>query len=342
MSAAFTTADVVSGERLDYWRELVCRHFVPLRITSQDGNGFHGSARLQPLGEVDVVRVRAHSMAATRGASHIDELASGEYFVALQVHGLALAQQEGRTAILRPGDFALLDSDRPYTVEFRGAALFEHVILRVPHAHLDIHGAGLDSTTAVTVKAGGDGGRIASPALHALVSMRSRAEFAEPVLDLVARALRKRAGLERLPESGASRTLREIKRVSLNQLADPGLSPATVAAAVFVSTRHLHRLFAQQGEATFGAFLKEARLRRCYRDLSDPKMAGVAIAQIATRWGFRSGAHFTRAFIAQYGTAPRELRRSRSTGSGAAVARRQPATDTRGPVVSGADRVGAR
>jgi AraC-like DNA-binding protein len=43
------------------------------------------------------------------------------------------------------------------------------------------------------------------------------------------------------------------------------------------------------------------------------------VAEIAARWGFRSAAHFTRAFRARYGMVPVELRRLASCQRGAAA-----------------------
>ncbi len=95
------------------------------------------------------------------------------------------------------------------------------------------------------------------------------------------------------------------------RLADPNLTPQAVADALHISVRQLHRLFADQ-EATFSRFLREERLQRCHRDLSNPGLINVSIADLARRWGYKSPAHFTRAFTERYGIGPRETR-SRAT-----------------------------
>jgi transcriptional regulator GlxA family with amidase domain len=80
-----------------------------------------------------------------------------------------------------------------------------------------------------------------------------------------------------------------------------------VAEANYMSARQLHRLFERERE-TFGGWLRGERLLRCRRDLADPRLRDAPIAQIAARWGFRSPAHFTRAFSTRFGTSPREHR----------------------------------
>jgi transcriptional regulator GlxA family with amidase domain len=84
-------------------------------------------------------------------------------------------------------------------------------------------------------------------------------------------------------------------------------SPATAVRASYISVRQLHRLFAREG-LSFGAWLREQRLRRCRDDLTNQQLTHRAVGEIAARWGFRSAAHFTRAFHARYGTTPAELR----------------------------------
>jgi transcriptional regulator GlxA family with amidase domain len=76
-----------------------------------------------------------------------------------------------------------------------------------------------------------------------------------------------------------------------------------VARACYVSVRQLHRLFAREG-LTFGGWVLEQRLRRCRDDLTDPRHSHLTVAEVAGRWGFRSAAHFCRAFESRYGITP--------------------------------------
>ena len=82
--------------------------------------------------------------------------------------------------------------------------------------------------------------------------------------------------------------------------------------ASYISVRQLHRVFEREG-VSFGAWLREQRLRRCQDDLTSPQLSHHTIAQIAVRWGFPSAAHFTRTFQARFGISPAEFRRHAST-----------------------------
>ena len=308
MITGFSTTQVAPGERVDFWREMVRRHFVPLGIEPLDKGSFEGAVRLRGVADLDIVRVQAHPMLASRNWSHIERSASDEYFVALHLRGVAVAHQDGRRATLFPGDLALLDSARPYKIEFQDTDRFDHLIIRVPHELLDSRCPRLASATSVVVKVGGEPGRLVSPALRALAAMdRDGARFVDPILDLLVRSVALTAGLDVAPVPPRERTLQELKRYTVNHLDDIELSPARAARACFISVRQLHRLFSEEG-TTFGAFVRERRLCKCRRDLADPKLASLAIAEIASSHGYRSAPAFTRAFTQRYGIGPRAFR----------------------------------
>ncbi len=313
VSVGFSTMEVARGERVDFWREMVRRHFVPLRIEPLSKGDFDGTVRLRSIAELDVARVRAHPMLAARTARHIERSAGEEYFVGLHLRGRALAHQDGRRATLLPGDFALFDSARPYSIEFHDADRFDHMIVRIPRGLLDARCAGLERATSLAVRAGSQPGRLVSPMLVTLAGMDGEgAPFVEPILDALARSLALAAGLTATPVPRRRRTLQELKRYTLTHLGDAELSPSRVAGACFVSVRQLHRLFAEE-RTTFGAFVRESRLNNCRRDLADPRLSSLAIGEIARSHGYRSAPVFTRAFTERYGVGPRAFRRATGT-----------------------------
>lgn len=288
---------------------MVRRYFVPLQIQPLVERDFDGTVRLRSIGELDTAWIRAHPMLVTRTRKHIEHSASDEYFIALHLHGIAHAEQSGRAVFLRPGDFAVFDSARPYRIAFQAAGTFEHLIIRIPRVQLDLRVRGLDRATAFGVKAGSVPGRLATPAITSLASLDGSTPFVDPTLDLIAAALSQTPGLALPPTSRQQRTLNRLKRYTLAHLADPELSPTRVAGACFVSPRQLHRLFERDG-LTFRTFVKETRLRRIHRDLADRELTGVSIGEVARRHGYRHAAALTRDFTERYGTGPRAFRRA--------------------------------
>jgi AraC-like DNA-binding protein len=57
---------------------------------------------------------------------------------------------------------------------------------------------------------------------------------------------------------------------------------------------------------TLAAYIRNRRLARCYDELI---LGGAPVGLIASRWGFSSPAHFSRAFRERYGMAPNQIRR---------------------------------
>jgi len=315
---AFTTRDVAPPDRLAAWQEMVTRLFIPLTITPLDGAGrpghFGAAATARDLGGVRVWRVTGSPMAADRASRHLSTPAMGDYLLAVHVSGTARATQDGRDVDLGPGDFALFDSARPYSIAFRARGRFAHLIYQVPRASLDARRQA-GRVTALRVPAASAPGRLAFPYLRTLAASPGAGHseapgpaFIDVALDLVAAALRAAAGhRDHLPARGAR--LRELKASALARLGDPGLSPESVARASYISVRQLHRLFARE-DLSFAAWVREQRLRRCRADLADPRLRHLSISEIAGRWGYHSPAHFTRAFSAHFGVTPRELRQA--------------------------------
>jgi AraC-like DNA-binding protein len=321
VNLTFATAEVPRPQRLSSLREAVSRQFLDLYLVPlahdarRDLDGF---ISIRELGGVRIARFGGSPVAAARTSAHIDLSDQGHYLLALHVHGIARARQLGRQITLRPGDLALLDSSHPYTIEFANTNPFEHVAYRIPKARLDARSDQIERALAVRLPAGSDAGRLASPYLSTLAapSWRTPNANATPLLetglDLLVNALLLAAGLDLPPTGRRAGMLHQLKLHARSRLGDPSLSPAGVAAAHYLSTRQLHRLFAHEG-MTFGAWVREERLRGCHRDLADPRLREVPIAELAARWGFRSAAHFTRAFSARYGVGPRDLRRAAVT-----------------------------
>ena len=120
-------------------------------------------------------------------------------------------------------------------------------------------------------------------------------DLGESVVDLVRGLLAGRAEDARRPD-----LLAEIKATIELRLHEPDLRPATIAAAHFISTRYLHRLFEPEG-VSVSEWIRLRRLERCRRDLEDPALADETVTAIARRWGLPNPGHFSRLFHAAYG-----------------------------------------
>jgi len=128
-----------------------------------------------------------------------------------------------------------------------------------------------------------------------------------PVTDTLARLIGIACGAVADEQPDAVRTGRlvEAKQYIVRHLADPDLSPASVASSLGISVRTLHALFEPTG-TSFARYVLRRRLAECRTALlSNPARA---VTDIAFAWGFSSLSGFYRAFQAAFGMSPGDLR----------------------------------
>jgi AraC-like DNA-binding protein len=107
--------------------------------------------------------------------------------------------------------------------------------------------------------------------------------------------------------------LEAAKRYIEQQLAEPGLTPASAAAALGISLRHLHLLF-EPTDTSFAQYVTQRRLLQCRAALASPTGIQRSVADIAFGWGFNSLATFYRAFEREFGLSPTALRTAGAGG----------------------------
>jgi AraC-like DNA-binding protein len=97
--------------------------------------------------------------------------------------------------------------------------------------------------------------------------------------------------------------LRRVTETIRERCHESDLDPAAVAAALGLSRRYVHLLFASAG-TTFGQELYACRLHKAQRLLRDKRFDGLGIAEIAWNCGFSEPSHFTRRFRERFGSPP--------------------------------------
>ena len=100
-------------------------------------------------------------------------------------------------------------------------------------------------------------------------------------------------------------------------LADPALSPESIAHAHHISVRQLYKLWSGR-ELGLAEWIMRGRLEAARRGLR--RNESIGIAALARRWGFTDATHFGRRFRAAYGLSPREWRQVHSQPERADIA----------------------
>ncbi|MET3142419.1 UNVERIFIED_ORG: AraC-like DNA-binding protein [Arthrobacter sp. UYEF2] len=298
----------------DHWKHLVAESFVPLAAQTSDVDGFRGHLRSRVLDRMSVVEVSAASHEVHRTPALIAQASERYFKLNLQLEGTGLLIQDNREALLRPGDLAIYDTNRPYTLAFEDQARMMVVMFPCDALSLPTDYVGQLAAVRMAGSTGlsgivGQFIRQLSENLDVL-SGPSGSRLAINALDLVSTMLHAEMDIapDRMkPQAMLAVSVREYIEANLS---DPQLSPASIAAAHFISTRHLHNVFHESG-TTVASFIRSQRLDGARRDLQDPLHAGKSVGTVAAHWGFLDAAHFSRTFRDAFGVSPSEWRRNR-------------------------------
>jgi AraC-like DNA-binding protein len=297
----------VSGP--DDWAALCSHTFVPLRVRTADPAFRAGLDHVALSDSTAITVVRSTASEVFRSERQIRSDPRDGFLVAVHGHGSGSVEQNGRHVTMTQGHATIYDTETPYTLRFPD--VMSETVLQIPRAAIDPRGTRSADITARLI--GPD-----NPALSALIALMSSVahgpsrsvEEGRLVVDAAVALVQTAVALHGLGEEPAPDASRLALRTRVHtfvdaNLADPALTPETLAARHHVSLRHLQAVLAEAGEAP-AELIRAKRLLRGRTLLT----AGVAVAAAAHRSGFTDVGTFTRAFSRRYGQSPSAFRRA--------------------------------
>ncbi|MFI2415664.1 helix-turn-helix domain-containing protein [Streptomyces sp. NPDC018947] len=316
MHTIFNSADVPSPERVDAFREITATSLVASTIIPLEPATFEARLQGMSLGAAHISSMSYTALRSQRTPALIRQSDPELYQIALVTAGRQVIQQERRSAVLSAGDLVLYDSSRPFHTSVRSdGASADSVVLQFPKELLPLPGRQIAQLLAVPLQGRVGIGRLLAQYLTGLIrehdgyTPRNLNRLGDTALNLatamLAHLLDCESGMS--PESRQLTLFMRAHAFIDQHLSDPQLTPTTVAAACQTSTRHLQRLFQEQG-LTLSGHIRQRRLERCRQDLADPQNHRPLHA-IAARWGLTDPAHFSRAFRTAFGIPPSAYRR---------------------------------
>jgi len=308
-----STATVPTRERLDYWMETVGSLYCHLECDPPENETIFGDIQFSRIGELHFTQLRSNGRRVWRTPARIRADNEDHCLVIIQRQGNAVVRQDGREALVRPGDFVLNDCTRPYELLFDEAG-HEVCVLRLARAQLETHVGNLEELTATTVRREEAPGQLLLSMVDTLqrdverLHPSSALGVSEGIASIIAAGLRGLPGANvRKPSSLAAYHLSRIKAHVQQHLRDPALSVASVVAAVNLSPDHVCRLFRSE-PVSLSRLIWQQRLDACRRELADTRSAARSISDIAFSWGFNDAAHFSHTFRKHVGVSAREWR----------------------------------
>lgn len=297
----------VSGP--DDWAAVCSQVFVPLRVRTVDPAFRAGLDHVALTDSAGVTTVRSTASEVFRTERQIRSDPRDGFLVAIHGHGSGTVEQNGRLVTMTRGHATIYDTESPYTLSFPDA--MSESVLHIPRSALDPRGTRAADITARLI--GPDNPIL--PALNALMSSvidgptRSPEEcrlVVEAATALVQTTVALQGiGDEPRPDANRLALRARVHTFVEAYLADPGLTPETLARGHHVSLRHLQAVLADVGE-TPAEVIRAKRLARAQTLLT----AGVGVAAAAHRSGFTDVGTFARAFGRRYGHSPSAFRRT--------------------------------
>lgn len=312
MPVRFTTEGAASRKRLALWQDIVCDVYVQLDCKSDLGGDFHGTVTRTAFGQAACSTVSSCRQRVLRTPSRIARAREDYLLIALGRRGQGGVVQDGREAVIRPGEFAFYDTTRPYELQFDDD--FTQTILQLPREMISRRIGGADNLTATVFSSARPLDKLAFDFIAAISEIADNVDadtadrLNEQAIDLVAMAISNRlSGRAMSRTTHRSALLFRVKTHIINRLHDPELSASAVALAIGVSPRYVNDLLADEA-TSFQRYVLAQRLERCARELASARHAHRQIGEIAFAWGFNDLSHFGRAFRERFGVSPRDYR----------------------------------
>ncbi|GGZ42941.1 helix-turn-helix domain-containing protein [Streptomyces bluensis] len=324
----FSTEVVAAPERFVLFEENTAESHIPTRQRSNDREDFRAKVRVVDLGELQVSALSFPHLEIARTAKMIRHSDPEVYMISYMLGAEGSFSQAGSDTTFHAGDLMVLDSSHPFDAHRHPLQdSWSQLIVQLPHKLLPLPEKRVRGLLAVPISGrSGMGGVFARwlSDLNARAGEFTRADIptlTSVTLDLlasvIARCLEADDALS--PEARRSALRVQINAFIEQHLADPDMTPQTIADAHHISLRHLQQLLTED-DTSPAAWIRHRRLERCRLDLANPHLNTRPIQTIAERWGFTNPTHFSRLFRTTYGIPPRDYRNLPSK----ACANRQP------------------
>lgn len=321
MRSTLDLNDLPVSERYDYWRDVSESLHVPVAVSCEKTKTFTAKWDGRPLGQLLVGSAfLSEAQRVSRTSHHIGRSAADSIGIWMPITGAILVRQDGKEALIGPGQLTLVDPSRPY--EELTLRNLNFLWMLLPREDVVARIGSTEKVTGLAHRVDHPHARLAIEFVRSLstvwdeLSGPKSEQIAAHVLSLLGLAFNAYANVPALTnDADSSELLLRIRLFIDERVADRSLSAETVAAALELPIQEVQRLTTQAGPG-FQGYVQERRLARCVRMLSDPRFAAYSVHDISNISGWLHIDCFRKAFEAAYDISPDDYRLRKGSANG--------------------------
>jgi AraC-like DNA-binding protein len=303
---AFSTRELAPEDQFAAWREhMAVLYDVKMPEDTSATTGFVADHTVWNIGGMLVVQQRSPAYRFSLTADRLRSSPIDHWYIVLLKKGSMWTEVAGRVAESHSEEILFGSLGNPFSGRLTAN---EALVLYLPREMFADRSASLDALTN-TVLSGSGAAALADylRSLESRLSMLVKDDLAtvlNTTCEMIFHHLEPLRGNDTPRQQTNDRTLMERARLYVQKnLSNAGLSPAKMAIALGVSRTRIYTLFEQSGGVFH--YIQRCRLQAAHVALSNPtdkqRIMGVAEAV-----GFKSAAHFSRAFSKEFGYSPRD------------------------------------
>ncbi|MGP5647130.1 AraC family transcriptional regulator [Psychrobacter celer] len=290
------------------WKRTINDTYFDLNVSFRQPNKFLGFLQHAKLLDIGVSHYHANTVHYDRGVQSADY--DDSILITFPLTGDVRFIQKNRSLSAKPGQFFIELSNLPY--EFYHLYEASLYVIKVPLALLSAQIPTIERQFARSLSIDEGAGRLLVFQMKQILTLIHHQKLADLEIKILEQQLLNLIVLTlsapkevMMSEMSAIQSV-HLKRiehyVSLN-LANPDLSPNTVAAACHISVRYLHKLFASL-PYSFSEWVKMLRLKQANHILKSKSY--VTIEEVAHRVGYGDQSYFSRIYKQYFGYPPRD------------------------------------